>query len=745
MKKGEDLDCVLFVGTYPPRECGIATFTRDLSDALENRFFSHLRTKILAMNNNGVNVYNYPKKVIFQIRDSEKKDYLRIAEKINKNPSIKIVSIQHEFGIFGGDYGIYLIDFLKHLNKPKIITFHSILPEPERERVRVVRKIAANVDEIVVMTSSGVDILKNKYGLNENMIKVIPHGIPAVDFEKQSNMKKQLGYEGKIVLMSFGMMNSGKGYEYVIEALPELVKKFPNLIYLIIGATHPVVRKNEGESYRNFLDKRIKDLGMQNNVKFYNKYVTNAEIIQYLKATDVYISSVLTPEQITSGTLAYALGCGRAAVSTPFIHAKDLISHGLGVLTEDFRNSVSFRDAIFSLLSDQNKLRDMEETAYEFTRKMTWPNVALSYGEEIRRYMDLPEVCFERLPKVRTHHIRKMTDDFGMLQFARYSKPLLNSGYTLDDNARALMVAAKLYARNKDPKFLELTKVYLNYIKFVQTADGKFYNFVNKKKIVDSSSWSEEAQGRAMRALGFLTSVQVLPKSLRQEAENMMFSSMKTIPDIKSSRAISSVVTGIYYYNKENYSKQNVEIIRRLADALVELYEHHASDDWKWFEPELTYANSKIAEALLYAYMTTQNEKYFRTGIESLDFLNSKTFEGELFVPIGQNGWYKRGGQRAYFDQQPIDVATSVRTLVLAYKLTKNPDYEKKALTAFHWFLGRNALKQVVYNERTGGCFDGIDEKDANLNQGAESTLAYLNARLVIDELRSLKYIKLIC
>ncbi len=735
MERGDDVDSVLFVGTYPPRECGIATFTRDLSDAIENRFFSHLRVKILAMNNNGVNIYNYPKKVIYQIRDTERNDYVNVAKRINQNDNIKLVSIQHEFGIFGGELGIYLIDFLKKLNKPKVITFHSILPNPEKKRIQVVKKIEANVDEIVVMTQTGVEILTNEYGLNRDKIKVIPHGIPTVDFERQSSMKRQLGYEGKIVLSSFGMINSGKGYEYVIEALPEIVKKFPNLIYLIVGATHPVVRKNEGESYRNMLDSKIKELGLQNNVKFYNKYVTNAEIIQYLKASDIYISSVLTPEQITSGTLAYAVGCGRVTVSTPFIHAKDLEANNAVILTKDFRNADSFKEAILNVLGDQKKMRDMEETAYELTRKMTWPNVALSYGEEIRKYLKLPEICFERLPKVRTLHIRKMTDDFGMLQFARYSKPVLSSGYTLDDNARALLVAARLYARDKNPRFLELTRIYLSYMKFVQSDEGKFYNFVNKKRIVDGNSWSEEAQGRAMRALGFLTSLQTLPKELRADAEMMLSKSLEIIGEINAPRAVASIIMGLYYYNKENYSKENVGLIKKLAGSLVKLYENNSSEDWKWFEPELTYSNSKIAEALLYAYMTTQNENYFKTGIETLEFLNSKTFEGNLFVPIGQNGWYKKGGERAYFDQQPVDVATMVQTLVLAYKLTKNPDYEKKALTAFHWFLGRNALKQVIYNERTGGCFDGIDEKDANLNQGAESTLAYLNARLIVEEL----------
>ena len=328
-----------------------------------------------------------------------------------------------------------------------------------------------------------------------------------------------------------------------------------------------------------------------------------------------------------------------------------------------------------------------------------------------------------------------MTDDFGILQFARYSQPLPHSGYTLDDNARALMVASKLYLRYRNVKFLDLIKTYLRYIKFVQSEDGRFYNFVSKKKIIDDNSWSEDAQGRAISTLGFLTSIQVLPNELKAEAEQMLLKSLHFVSEIEAPRAIASVIVGLYYYNKENYSKDIVILIRKLADSLVELYKHHSSEDWKWFEQELTYSNSKIPEALFFAYIATQNETYFKIGIESFDFLNSKTFEKEVFVPIGQNGWYKKGGERAYFDQQPVDVSSMVQALVLAYRLTKNPDYERKALAAFHWFLGRNMLNQVVYNERTGGCFDGLDKNDANLNQGAESTLAYLNARLVVEEL----------
>jgi glycosyltransferase involved in cell wall biosynthesis len=738
MHKEVDQDIFLFVGTYPPRECGIATFTQDLTDAVDKKFSPYMKTKILAMNNNGVNVYNYPEKVMYQLSDSDRPSYISLAQKINKNKQIKIVCIQHEFGIFGSDLeerpGEYLIDFLKALNKPKILTLHSILPEPDLPKKETLHEVSKHVDEIVVMTQKGVEILKETYNV-KTPIKIIPHGIPTVSFEKQSRAKKKLGYQGKLLLSSFGMINSGKGYEYVIKSLPEIVKKYPNLIYLMVGATHPVVRRNEGESYRNKLDKLVKSLNLQKHVKFYNKYTTMDEIIQFLKATDVFICSNLTPEQITSGVLSYATGTGRASIATPFLHAKDLLKEDRGVLTQDFRNPGSYTKAILSLLQDSKKVRDIEKNIYEYTRHMTWPNVAISYGEAIKEFVNIPEVCFETLPEIKVNHIKRLTDEFGMVQFAKYTSPNKNSGYTLDDNARALIVAAKLYSKDRKDLYLSLTNTYLQYIGYVQNGGGKFHDFVSKDKKINKNSWSEEAHGRAIQALGFITSLISLPKETKMEAERLMIKGIPACNNIHSPRALSSVISGLYHYNKENYSGKAVSLMKKFSDRILDLYKHNSSQDWQWFESELTYANSKICEALLLSHMATQKPEYLNVSLKTLNFLIEKTFEDNIFIPIGQDGWYKKGSKRAYYDQQPIDVSSMVQTLVLANKLTQNSSYSTKALSAFNWFLGKNSLKQVVYNESSGGCCDGLDRSGINQNQGAESTLAYLSARLTIEEL----------
>ena len=730
----EEPNVVLFVSTYPPRECGIATFTQDISSAVEKKFYPHLVSKILAMNSNSVNIYNYPKKEIYQLSDSERKSYKKLAQKINEDPSIKIVVVQHEFGIFGGHFGEYLLDLLKNIDKPKILNFHSILPKPEPKRKNLLKNLAENVDEFLVMTQAGVEILRKTYEI-KIPIRVIPHGIPTVEYESQKKAKEDLGFAGKIILSSFGMMSINKGYEYVIEALPEVVKKYPNLLYIIVGATHPNVRKHEGERYRNFLARKVKERELQRNVKFYNKYVPLDEIIHYLKATDIYICSSLTPEQITSGTLAYAMGCGRAAISTPFLHAKDLITPDRGRLTSGFKDSEGFKNALLELLSNKEKIKNMEETAYEFTRHMTWPNVALAYGETIKKYLPIPETFFEVLPEINIEHIKKMTDDFGIIQFARYASPNPNSGYTLDDNSRALEVVSQLYTKTQDPKYINLARIYLNYLNHVQDRSGRFLNFVSRFRKINLKSLEEEAHARAVQALGILISLQTIPKEIKKQAEELFFRSLPVSIKIESPRPAASIIKGLYHYNKEFYSESTINKIDKLAETLISIYDHNVEQGWEWFEKELTYANSKLPEALLYAYMTTRKNRYIEIASQSLRFLMSKTFEDNMFIPIGQNGWYKKGKERPYYDQQPIEVDSMVSTLALAYKLTRNPIYEKKALIAFQWFLGRNTLKQVIYNEKTGGCLDGLDEQNANLNQGAESTLAYLNARLVMGDL----------
>lgn len=731
MKKSGEEFTILFMGTYPPRECGIATFTKDISDAIDKRFSPKIQTKILAINKNGTNIYNYPKKVIYQISDNDIEDYIENAKKINRAEHIKLVCIQHEFGIFGGEYGDHLLAFLEILEKPVVMTFHSVLPSPDDRLRKAVRALAEKVKAFVVMNRKAIEILKRDYEIT-TPIRVVPHGIPTVKFESQEREKENLGYKNRKILSSFGMIGPGKGYEEAIDSMVDVVEKHPDALYLIVGETHPVVRRDQGEEYRNFLESKVKKLKLQKNVKFYNKYLTLDEIIKYLKATDVYLSCSTNPNQITSGTLSYAMGCGRPIISTPFLHALDAIKPDKGLLVK-FNRPKSFSRAIIKLLSDESMRKDMEKHAYHHTRHMTWPNVAYAYGQIFRESLGLSEVV--SLPKVDVSHLARMTDDFGIIQFANQSEPDKKSGYMLDDNARALLVCAMHYNKFKEFKMLKMIKLFLDYIKFVQDKDGKLYNFVDENRKLDRSSWSEDAQGRAMWALGHVVAMNSLPEDLKAEAEKIMFKSLSITKKMTSPRSMAFTIIGLYHYNLVKNSFYIKRIIQSLADKLSNLYEAHSSEEWAWFEPYLTYANSKLSEAMFYAYLSNGTKRYFKIAKRSLYFLLSKTFEKGTFIPIGQRKWYLKGEERSYFDQQPIEAAYTLQTLLTAYGATNQVHYRRKAIDAFNWFMGKNIHNQTIYDESTGGCFDGLGEQTININQGAESTLSYLLARLSLEQI----------
>ncbi len=734
MKKNFNDSDIVFLSTFPPRECGIATFSRDLIESINQRLPKNLKTGIVAINKNGVNIYNYPPEVICQISDTEINDYIETALLINQSPKVKLVNIQHEFGLFGGERGDYLLAFLEIVKKPVVITFHSVLPEPEPKLRRVVKAISEKVQEIVVMTNKGIEILREVYKVNAP-ISLIPHGIPKVSFESQEKEKARLGYEGKLILSSFGMLSSGKGYQYVINALPKVVEKFPNLVYLIIGETHPNIIKEQGERYRNSLIKKIKKLGLENHVKFYNKYLTIDEILQYLKATDIYMSATLTPEQITSGTLSYAMGCGRATISTAFLHAQDMIDDTRGALV-GFRKPKEFEKAILKLLENPELRRSMETEAYYHTRPMTWPNVAMHYCDLFNKYVDLKGNELDSLPEIDTSHLVKLTDNFGIIQFAVQTTPDIESGYTLDDNARAILVCAKHYEKFREFKQLDLIRTYLNYIKYVQSRhDGKLYNIVDKEKQINQDGWSEDAHGRAIWALGYLISSSNIPEDFKRQAAGIVRKALKASSEIKSPRAIAFIIQGLYFYNKLIGSSKVRNQISELADTLVSLYKENAGPEWRWFEPFMTYANSKLPESLLYAYLATGKREYLDVGLESLDFLISQTFEGDVFVPVGERGWYFKGQPKATHDQQPIEASYMIQSLILAYKITRDERFRKLTMQTFQWFIGRNTLNQVVYDHSSGGCYDGLGENAINLNQGAESTISYLMARLFLMDL----------
>lgn len=727
---------VVCISTFPPRQCGLATFTADLTDAIDRIFGPSVKSKIVAMNLTEVSHFSYSSKVIFKINQPRQEDYVSVANKINKLKKVKIVNIQHEFGIFGEEYGSHLLLLLEKLQKPIVTTFHTVLPNPDERRRDIVQSIMKYSKGIIVMTNSSKGILEKDYGLDPDRIQVIPHGIHHVSYRANKQAKFALGFSDKIILSTFGFLSPGKGIEYIIEALPKVVEKFPNVGLLIAGPTHPVVLEQEGETYRNFLTQKVRQLDLSNYVYFYNTFLNINKFLQFLEATDIYLSTSLNWDQAVSGTLSYALGSGRPVISTSFAQAKEDITDEVGILI-DFKNPQAFTDAIIKLISDNDLRLHMGKNAYFRTRHMTWENIANSYVKYFSQFA--PELISgqKRLPPIKLEHLAKLTDDFGIIQFAKLTEPDISSGYTLDDNARALIAVVIHYKKFRTNSALKLASIYLNFVCRVAKPDGYFDNYVNSKRDVDKQrniqENSEDPSARGLYALALVSTTGQIPKRMRYQAHSLFEQSFQKNIAFSSPRAIAFYIKALYCLLLKRKEPRTLAVLRSYCEQLVDLYEKSRSSDWEWFERYLTYSNAILVEALILGYKITGEKKYLEVSKKTINFLIEQIFKDNMYISIGQSGWFFRGGERQYFDQQPEDVAATVGLLNTMFQVTKDDLYKGLANIAFNWFLGNNVLGQVVYDRSTGGCYDGLGKKFINLNQGAESTISYLFARLFFE------------
>lgn len=734
-KEGEPISNntkICFLSNYPPKECGISIFTENLTNSMNKAFNPKLRSRVIALNDPESH-HRYNNKVIFQITRNSPQEYIEIAQRINDNNEIKLVCIQHEFGLFGGNYGEDILYFLDAIEKPVVVTFHSVLPHPNEDRKRIVKQISTKASAIIVMAQAAIEILNKDYGIEKSKIYVIHHGTPNAKFISPDQYKKKLGFEGRTVIFTFGLLSRGKGIEYMIKALPPLVEKYPYLLYFVSGETHPNVRMEEGESYRNELIELVKELGLENHVKFQNMYVPTKELADpYILACDIYAFTNLEREQITSGTLAYALSCGRPIVSTPVMYAEELLEQNRGIVIDNFKDPKAFTEALDKLLSNPELRSKMSEAAYAFGRQMIWSNVARRHLTVFNRVVKLREEITKKYPIIKLEHLKKMTDSFGCIQFSNGSAPDKKSGYTLDDNARALIAAVLHHSLFKSSISLSLARKYLNFLEKAQRKNGTFTNTF-KKKNQELGDYSDDAVGRAIWALGYAIE-KSKNKIISGKAEDLFDKAFKITKTIESPRAKAFLILGLYHHYQRFGRKRDLEMIKNLADSLCKLYEEYSSKDWKWFEPHLNYSNAKMCEALFLAYLETKNQKHLEIAESTLHFLSDTVFIEDELHPIGQNGWFDKNGKRASFDQQPVDAASMISAYLAAYQATEDKHYHEKAVLAFNWFLGRNHLKQMIYNEDTGGCYDGLGEYSVNLNQGAESTICYLLARLKLEE-----------
>ncbi|MGA2506012.1 MAG: glycosyltransferase family 4 protein [Chitinispirillaceae bacterium] len=731
---------IAFVGNYLPRQCGIATFTTDLCEAFAAAYGE---TSCIALPVNDTEAgYAYPPRVRFELTEKDIRSYRRAADFLNIN-NVDLVCLQHEYGIFGGRAGSYIVALLQELRMPIVTTLHTILNNPNPDQLRVLKEIAALSDRLVVMSERGVKFLREIYGVSIDKIDLIPHGIPDVPFVDPSFHKDLFGVEGKIVLLSFGLLSANKGIENVINALPAVLAGHPNVVYIILGATHPHVLLHEGETYRLSLQWLAQEKGVEGQVIFYNRFVGLEELIEFISAADIYITPYLNAAQITSGTLAYTLGAGKAVISTPYWYAEEMLAEERGVLVP-FHDPAALAAQVNDLIDNEAKRHAMRKRAYLFGRSMIWPEVAKRYRESFerarveRRNFTAPGFIAKaldkssgELPPLKLDHLRHMTDETGMLQHAVFTIPNYREGYTTDDNARALMVSALLEEAGSGVAF-DLASRYLAFVWYAfNTESGRFRNFMDYRRQWLDNSISDDSHGRTLWSLGTVLGRSTSP-ALHNMAGWMFAQALPAILTTTSPRGWAFALIGTHEYLRRFAGDRKANQVREeLADRLLTMYKSNRTDEWRWYEDKLTYCNAALSHALIMSGKWIPNAEMMEAGFESLRWLadlQRADADGGHFVPIGSNGFYIKGGERARFDQQPVEAQTMVSACLEAYKISGDKRWHKEARRAFEWFLGRNDLSIPIYDPTTGGCRDGLHPDRPNENQGAESTLAFLQA-----------------
>lgn len=742
-----DGSSLAFVGNYLPRKCGIATFTHDLCEAVAGRAGRH---DVFAVAVNDVpEGYPYPERVRFEVRQNAQADYRLAAEFLNLN-QVAVVCLQHEYGIFGGTCGSHVLSMLRRLRRPLVATLHTVLKDPNPQQKLVLQEIARLCDRVVVMANIAREFLQEIFGVPSEKIVVIPHGIPDVPFVDSNFFKDQFGVEGRRVLLTFGLLSPGKGIEYAIDALPEVVRKHPDVVYIVLGATHPHIKAQSGEEYRNSLIRRVNERGLQDHVIFVNRFVAHKELCEYLGAAEIYITPYLNEAQITSGTLAYAMGTGKAVISTPYWHARELLADNRGRLVP-FRDSNALAEQILDLLDHESELNALRKRAYTYCRQMVWPRVGQDYldlfaeataawVENRHRLGGPPPRRKEKfdLPEVDLRHLRLLTDDTGILQHCLYSTPNREHGYCVDDNARALIVSVLHWDLNHDESILPLMQTYLAFLAHAMNEKtGRFRNFMDYSRRWVEEKGSEDSHGRALWGLGM--AVALCPtEAMIALASRLFCAALPATEQFHSPRAWAFTLCGIQAYLRRFGGDSEIRRHRgTLAERLFQEFQHNMADDWPWCEDILTYDNAKLPHVLLMCGKWMQRGDMIDLGKRALRWLlDIQTNANGYLSPVGTEGWHHRGGEPARFDQQAIEAHAFVDACIEAYHVTREEYWIEQAKKAFYWFLGENDLRTPVYDFTTGGCRDGLHPDRLNENQGAESTLAWLMSLLQMQDLQ---------
>ncbi|MBE8726093.1 glycosyltransferase [Flavobacterium hungaricum] len=736
MKTISNKSKIVFLSTFPPTQCGIATYTQDTIKGITDVYGKSISCEICEL----VKEPAAAPKHAYTLNTTNREEYAKIAEEINADENVKLVHIQHEFGLFSGNYGDYLLDFLNVLKKPVTYTFHSVIPNPNNELRDFVKLLMSYSNAGFVMTNRSKEILVNDYEIDEKIITCVPHGTHIVIYETPENAKEKFGIQDRMVLSTFGLLGEGKNIETGLQALPKIIEKAPNALYLIIGKTHPNLIKDGVDTYRDKLEGIVADLNLKDNVRFINEYLDTDELLEYLKATDIYMFTSKDPNQAVSGTFAYAMSCACPIVASKIPHTKEVLTPDSGILV-DIGDVDQFAEAAIKLIADENLRNEMGINGFTKMRASSWENAAITHMNTYKKLIEKPAEIKHSYPPIQLRHVKKMTTDLGIIQFSKISIPDLDSGYTLDDNARALVAFCMHYKLTQDKDDLGYILIYLDFILRCQKPKGNFINYVdqeNREHIEQNAEVNlEDSNARAIWALGTVVSMtDILPEAIVKKASKCLLNSLKWAENIQSPRSIGFATKGLYLYHTAVPNLYIAAIINKLNAKLLANYEDHASEEWKWFENYLTYGNGVLPESMLYAYLVTNKPVYKKVAMDSLDFLLSKTFVNKNFKVISNNGWYHKDSEPQEYGEQPIDVSYTIQTLNSFYKAFSIPEYKHKMKKAFDWFLGKNHLNQIMYNPVSGGGYDGLEKENVNLNQGAESTVCYLTARLIMENLK---------
>lgn len=728
----------LLVSTYPSRECGIATFATDLRNAMcQDDGIDDVDVVGMANSPDG---YEYGAEVVDEIRQHDLDDYRRAAGAIN-NRGYDVVCIQHEFGIFGGPAGTHVLELIKRLRAPVVVTLHTVLQEPPQELRNAMVAVAEAADRLVVLARKAVDILTEVYGVERRKIRVIPHGVPDVPFTGTDEYKIRIGAQGRLLLLTFGLLSRNKGIDVALEALPEVVDHHPDLLYLVLGATHPDIRRHEGEAYRTSLHEQVRRLGLTDNVVFHDRYVNPEELCEYIRACDIYLSPYQSREQIVSGTLAYVVGMGKAVVSTPYLYAEELLAERRGVLVP-FGDPAGMARGLRALIADPEERERTAVRAYAYSRDMTWPCVGGRYRELFEELITeqrhragvrlIAPGAAAGLPALRLDHLASLTDDTGVMQHAKYGIPDRRFGYTTDDVSRALIAVLQHHDRYGDARALPLARNYLSFLQHAQRTDGRFRNEMSFARVFIDECGTEDTLGQSLWALG--SAVQLAPDDdFRALADELLTAALPPAHELSHTRAMAYAVCGaaavLAHRPGDNGART---LLMRLAERLADQFGANAGADWRWFDGALTYANAKVCEAMLHAGRLSDRDEWTRMGLESLDFVLAETSDGGRFDFVGNEGWYPRGGARATYGQQPIEAGYTAQACRTAFEVTGESRYLEFARSAVSWLAGHNRLGVALYEPATGACADGLERDGASRNRGAESTICCLLGMLAV-------------